>query len=90
MADFGARHISKHDCRKESRREYQHLPATDIQPFLFFDFHTKSYPNSSGYNELRLKDKAGSEEVYLQGEKDWNLLIKNDKRRTVAIKTLEY
>jgi type VI secretion system secreted protein VgrG len=45
---------------------------------------TKSTPNSTGYNELRFEDKAGSEEVYLQGEKDWNILIKNDKGQTVG------
>lgn len=45
---------------------------------------TKSYPRSNGYNELRFEDKAGSEEVYLQGEKDWNILIKNDKGQTVG------
>ncbi|PKN88790.1 MAG: type VI secretion system tip protein VgrG [Deltaproteobacteria bacterium HGW-Deltaproteobacteria-1] len=45
---------------------------------------TKSYPKSNGYNELRFEDKAGSEEVYLQGEKDWNILIKNDKGQTVG------
>jgi type VI secretion system secreted protein VgrG len=45
---------------------------------------TKSYPRSNGYNELRFEDKAGSEEVYLQGERDWNILIKNDKGQTVG------
>jgi len=45
---------------------------------------TKSYPNSNGYNELRFEDKAGQEEIHLQGEKDWNILIKNDKGQTVG------
>jgi len=45
---------------------------------------TKSYPRSNGYNELRFEDKAGSEEVYLQGEKDWNILVKNDKGQAVG------
>jgi type VI secretion system secreted protein VgrG len=45
---------------------------------------TKSYPRSNGYNELRFEDKAGSEEVYLQGEKDWNILIKNDKGQAIG------
>jgi len=45
---------------------------------------TQSYPNSKGYNELRFEDKAGSEEIYLQSEKDWNILIKNDKGQTVG------
>ncbi|MEN6465202.1 MAG: type VI secretion system tip protein VgrG, partial [Syntrophaceae bacterium] len=45
---------------------------------------TKSTPNSTGYNELRFEDKAGREEVYLQGEKDWNILIKNDKGQEIG------
>src|SRR4030042_3357997 len=45
---------------------------------------TKSYPNDPGYNELRFEDKKGSEEIYLQGQKDWTILIKNDKNQTVG------
>ncbi len=32
-----------------------------------------------GYNEIRLEDSAGSEEIYIQAEKDMNVLIKNDR-----------
>lgn len=47
---------------------------------------TRSYPKGSldNYNELRFEDMKGSEEIYLQGEKDWNILIKNDKGQTVG------
>ncbi|MEN6509129.1 MAG: type VI secretion system tip protein TssI/VgrG [Smithella sp.] len=45
---------------------------------------TRSTPNSNGYNELRFEDKAGSEEVYLQGERDWNILIKNNKGQEIG------
>ncbi len=45
---------------------------------------TRSYPNSSGFNELRFEDKAGSEEIFLHGEKDWNIVIKNDKGQSVG------
>ncbi len=56
------------------------LPASKTRSTI----KTKSIPNSSGYNELRFEDKAAGEEIYLQGEKDWNILIKNDKGQTVG------
>jgi len=47
---------------------------------------TQSTPNGSreNYNELRFEDKKGSEHIYLQGERDWNILIKNDKEQLVG------
>ena len=56
------------------------LPANKTRSTI----RTRSYPNSNGYNELRFEDMAGQEEVYLQGEKDWNILIKNDKGQTIG------
>lgn len=38
---------------------------------------------SSNFNMLRFEDKTGSEEIYVQAEKDWNSLIKHDETRTV-------
>jgi type VI secretion system secreted protein VgrG len=37
-----------------------------------------------GYNELRFDDAKGAEEIYLQGEHDWNILVKNDKGQKVV------
>jgi type VI secretion system secreted protein VgrG len=34
-------------------------------------------------NEIRFEDKKGSEEVYLQAEKDFAIKVKNDEQRTV-------
>ena len=45
---------------------------------------TRSYPDGPGFNELRFEDKKGKEHIYLQGEKDWNILIKNDKGQNVG------
>ena len=45
---------------------------------------TDSSLGGGGFNELRFEDKKGSEEVYLQGEKDWTILIKNNKDQTVG------
>ena len=47
---------------------------------------------ASNFNELRFEDKKGSEEVYLQTEKDFNILVKNNETRTVGndrVKTVE-
>jgi len=43
-----------------------------------------STPSSGGFNELRFEDKAGSEEVYFQAEKDHVELVKNDETRTIG------
>ena len=58
------------------------LPAKKTQSGI----RTRSTPggNPDNYNELRFEDKKGSEEVFLQGEKDWNILIKNDKGQYVG------
>ncbi len=45
---------------------------------------TNSSLGGKGFNEIRFEDKKGSEEVYLQGEKDWTILIKNNKDQTVG------
>ncbi len=37
-----------------------------------------------GSNEIRFEDKKGSEEVYLHGQKDWNIKIENDKNQLVG------
>jgi len=46
-------------------------------------FRTKTH-KGEGFNELRFDDANGAQEVYLQGEKDWNILIKNDKGQRVG------
>jgi type VI secretion system secreted protein VgrG len=38
----------------------------------------------AGFNELRFDDAKDAEEIYLQGEKDWNILVKNEKRQKVG------
>ncbi|MFW6241722.1 MAG: type VI secretion system Vgr family protein, partial [Thermodesulfobacteriota bacterium] len=37
-----------------------------------------------GYNEFRFEDKKGEEEIYLHGQKDWSIVIENDKNQTVG------
>ena len=45
---------------------------------------SNSSPGGGGFNALRFEDKAGSEEVYFQAEKDHNELIKNDESRSIG------
>jgi type VI secretion system secreted protein VgrG len=40
--------------------------------------------NPDNFNELRFEDLKGDEEVYLQAEKDLNILVKNDETRDVG------
>jgi type VI secretion system secreted protein VgrG len=46
---------------------------------------TRSYPNGGmdNFNELRFDDNKGNEEIYLQGERDLNILVKNDRTQQV-------
>ncbi len=45
--------------------------------------HSSLGGGSSDYNMLRFEDKNGSEEIYIQAQKDWNSLIKNNETRTI-------
>lgn len=45
---------------------------------------TNSSKGGAGFNELRFEDKAGSEEVFLQAQKDMNVSILNNSSITVA------
>jgi type VI secretion system secreted protein VgrG len=64
--------------------------AQQQAPYALPDEQTKSTikTNSSkggtGFNELRFEDKAGSEEVFLQAQKDMNVSILNNSSVTVA------
>lgn len=43
----------------------------------------KSQWEGSKFNEVRLDDKKGSEEVYIEAGKDWNVLVHNDNTETI-------
>ncbi|MGI6853619.1 type VI secretion system tip protein TssI/VgrG [Mesorhizobium sp. 1B3] len=55
------------------------LPGNATQSGL----KTNSSKGGGGYNELMFEDKAGSELVNFQAQKDHNLLIKNDRTKLV-------
>jgi type VI secretion system secreted protein VgrG len=45
---------------------------------------SNSSKGGDGSNELRFEDRKGSEEIFLHGEKDWNIKIENDKAQLVG------
>ncbi len=59
----------------ENRPPYE-MPGPGAQTVS--TLKTNSTPTSGGYNELRFEDKAGGEEIYLQAQKDFNELVKNN------------
>jgi type VI secretion system secreted protein VgrG len=56
------------------------LPANKTRSTI----KSNSTPGGNGSNELRFEDKAGSEEIYLHGQKDWTIAIEHDKNQTVG------
>ena len=64
--------------------------AEQMPPYPLPAEQTKSTIKSNcckgggGSNELRFEDKKGGEEIYLHGQKDWNIVIENDKNQSVG------
>jgi type VI secretion system secreted protein VgrG len=55
----------------------QGLPANKTRT-AFKSNSTPSVPGQQKYSEVRIEDKAGSEEIYVRSEKDVNIYVKND------------
>ncbi|MFL5356668.1 type VI secretion system Vgr family protein [Archangium sp.] len=45
---------------------------------------SSSSPGGDGFNELRIEDSAGEEEIYLHAQKDFNIVVENDKTQLVG------
>lgn len=66
--------------------------ASQMPPYSLPQFYTRSGikshssqgGSSSNYNELRLEDKTGDEQLFLHAEKDMDVRVKNDEREFVA------
>jgi type VI secretion system secreted protein VgrG len=56
------------------------LPDSKTQSTL----RSSSSPGDAGYNELRFEDSAGEEQVYLHAQKDFNIVVENDKSQQVG------
>jgi type VI secretion system secreted protein VgrG len=57
------------------------LPANQTQSGI--KSHSTKGGGQNNFNALRFEDKKGSEQVYLQAEKDLDSLVKNDETRDV-------
>ncbi|WP_019409380.1 type VI secretion system tip protein VgrG [Pseudomonas psychrophila] len=55
------------------------LPANKTQSVL----RSRSTPGGSGYNELRIEDRKGQEQIYLHAQRDLQQHIKNDSHLQV-------
>ena len=47
-------------------------------------FKSLSSPGGNGYNELRLEDRQGMEEIHLHAQRDWNEHIGHDHRSEIG------
>ncbi|AGI23090.1 hypothetical protein H681_06050 [Pseudomonas sp. ATCC 13867] len=43
-------------------------------------FKTNSYPGGGGFNELRIEDKKGQEQIFVHAQRDWDENIEHDQR----------
>ena len=43
-------------------------------------FRSQSSPGGGGYNELRIEDRQGAEEIYLRAQRDWTQEVLHDHR----------
>jgi type VI secretion system secreted protein VgrG len=57
------------------------LPANQTQSGI--KSHSTKGGGANNYNAVRFEDKKGSEQVYVQAEKDMDTLVKNDETRLV-------
>jgi type VI secretion system secreted protein VgrG len=64
--------------------------STNMPPYQLPDEKTKTTikSNSSkgggGFNEIRFEDKKGSEQIFIHGEKDFDLRVKNDRKEYIG------
>ena len=60
---------------KENAVPYD-LPANKTRSV----FKTLSSPGGDGYNELRIEDRKGAEQIYLHAQRDWDENIEHDQK----------
>ena len=65
--------------------------ADNPPPYGLPDERTKSTIKSDsslgggGYNEIRFEDAKGKEEIFLHGQKDWNVVIENNETDKIGV-----
>lgn len=58
------------------------LPANKTQSGIKSRSSMKGGP--ANFNEFRFEDKKGQEDIYLHAEKNWTIMVENDKNQTVG------
>jgi type VI secretion system secreted protein VgrG len=64
--------------------------GTNVPPYALPGEKTKSTlksntsPGGAGSNEFRFEDQKGLEEIYLHGQRDWNIHIEHDKDQVIG------
>ena len=64
---------------KENQVPYP-LPANKTRTV----FKTLSSPGGGGFNELRIEDKTGAEQIFIHAQKDWDENIEHDQKIRVG------
>ncbi len=64
---------------KENPVPYE-LPANKTRSV----FKTLSSPGGGGYNELRIEDKKGAEQIYIHAQRDWDENVEHDQKIRVG------
>jgi len=64
---------------KEHQVPYD-LPANKTRTV----FKTLSSPGGGGYNELRIEDRKGAEQIYVHAQRDWDENIEHDQKTRVG------
>ncbi|MFJ2364914.1 type VI secretion system tip protein VgrG [Pseudomonas sp. NPDC087697] len=64
---------------KENQVPYA-LPANKTRTV----FKTLSSPGGGGYNELRIEDKKGAEQIFIHAQRDWDENIEHDQKIRVG------
>jgi len=64
---------------KEHQVPYD-LPANKTRTL----FKTLSSPGGGGYNELRIEDRKGQEQIYIHAQRDWDENIEHDQKIRVG------
>ncbi|MFJ4142478.1 type VI secretion system tip protein TssI/VgrG [Pseudomonas sp. NPDC089734] len=63
----------------------EHLPPYDLPEHRTRSvFKTLSSPGGAGYNELRLEDRKGQEQIFIHAQRDWDQTIGHDQKLHVG------
>ena len=67
-------------CTYNGNNSYPFDPVVDKTQS---GWRTCSVPGGGGFNMIRFEDSAQNEEIYIHGQKDWSVVIENDKRQEI-------